>query len=139
MLGFPGEKRDDVTQLLRFLRAARIDKVGAFIFSPEEGTAAADMPGQISERTKNARLDRLMKAQMEISLMRQSSFLWRTLDVVVDSVLEDGTVEGRSFREAPDVDGVIEIQGAKDVRVGDRIRARVNGVFEYDMLADAVQ
>ncbi|GHV29881.1 ribosomal protein S12 methylthiotransferase RimO [Synergistales bacterium] len=138
MLGFPGESRKDVAQLMRFLRTARIDRVGAFVFSPEEGTAAADMPEQVPEKTKIARLERLMTAQREISLMRQGSLLWRTLDVVVDDVLPDGTVEGRSFREAPDVDGVIEIQGAKDVRAGDRIRARVNGVFEHDMLAEYV-
>jgi ribosomal protein S12 methylthiotransferase len=105
-------------------------------FSPEEGTPAASMPRQVSSVTKKRRLERLMSHQEAISAERQSLFLGKTLDVLIDAVSEDGYAEGRSFREAPDVDGVIEIEDARgSLRPGDRIRATVTETYEHDMRA----
>ncbi|MDR3254911.1 MAG: 30S ribosomal protein S12 methylthiotransferase RimO [Synergistaceae bacterium] len=139
MVGFPGEKREDFEILLRFLREAELDRVGAFAFSPEDGTPAAKMPDQVTERTKKSRLGRLMSVQEEVSLARQSLYLGREIDVLIDSAPLEGLAEGRSFREAPEVDGLIEIQGARsDLRVGERIRAIVTDVTEHDMIAAEV-
>ena len=138
MVGFPGEGRDDFDLLLRFLVEARLDRVGAFAFSPEEGTPAASMPRQVASSTKKSRLDRLMALQEGISLSRQRLFLGRTLDVMIDALSSDGTAEGRSFREAPEVDGLIEIRGARDdLAPGDVIKAVITGVTEHDMIARA--
>ena len=138
MVGFPGEGRDDFDLLLRFLGEARLDRVGAFAFSPEEGTPAASMPRQVASSTKKSRLDRLMALQEGISLSRQRLFLGRTLDVMIDALSSDGTAEGRSFREAPEVDGLIEIRGARDdLAPGDVIKAVITGVTEHDMIARA--
>ncbi|MDR0654623.1 MAG: 30S ribosomal protein S12 methylthiotransferase RimO, partial [Synergistaceae bacterium] len=101
MVGFPGETRADFSSLLRFIDRVRFDRMGAFEFSPEEGTAAAGLPGQVPERTKKSRFKRLMSLQEEISLSRQSAFVGRELKVLVDKVNGDGSAEGRSFREAP--------------------------------------
>jgi ribosomal protein S12 methylthiotransferase len=136
MVGFPGEGRGDFDELLRFLGEARLDRVGAFAFSPEEGTPAASMPGQVAPRTKRSRLDRLMALQEGISLSRQESFLGRTLDVMIDSPAKGGVAEGRSFREAPEVDGLIEIREARgSLAPGDVIKAVVTGAMEHDMIA----
>ncbi|MDR1019413.1 MAG: 30S ribosomal protein S12 methylthiotransferase RimO [Synergistaceae bacterium] len=136
MVGFPGEGREDFDGLLRFLDEARLDRVGAFAFSPEEGTPAASMPGQVAPRTKRSRLDKLMELQEGISLSRQELFLGRTLDVMIDEPARDGIAEGRSFREAPEADGLIEIRGARDgLAPGDVIKAVVTEVMEHDMIA----
>jgi ribosomal protein S12 methylthiotransferase len=140
MVGFPGETRRDFADLLRFLDEVRFDRVGAFAYSPEEGTDAASMPGQVPERTKKSRLGRLMSHQEEISLSRGRSFIGRELMVLIDSVADDGTAEGRSFREAPDVDGAVEIYGAPSgVAPGDKIRVTVTDASEHDIFARALR
>jgi ribosomal protein S12 methylthiotransferase len=136
MVGFPGETRRDFDGLLRFLDEARADRVGAFAFSPEEGTPAASMPRQVPRRTKMARLERLMAHQDGISLSRGELFVGSELDVLVDRETEPGTAEGRSFRDAPEVDGVVEVRGVPpDLGPGDRIRALVTDAYEHDMIA----
>ena len=134
MVGFPGETRSDFSSLMRFLEEICFDRVGAFAFSPEEGTAALNMPRHVSERTKKSRLFRLMSLQEDVSLARQTLFVGRELDVIVDSVGEDGSAEGRSFREAYDVDGVVCVSGVPGgVSPGGKIRAVMTGASEHDM------
>jgi ribosomal protein S12 methylthiotransferase len=136
MVGFPGEKKEDFELLLRFLDEAALDRVGVFAFSPEEGTAAADMPDRVSKKTKMSRMSRLMALQEEISLGRQRLFLGKELEVLIDTAPAAGIAEGRSFREAPEVDGVIEIHGARaGLRAGEKITARIEDAFEHDMAA----
>ena len=138
MVGFPGETKEDFDMLVRFLSEAEPDRVGAFAFSPEEGTPAENMPCQVRERTKKSRLDKLMAVQEGISLGRQALFLGRELEVMID-VTGPGGAEGRSFREAPDADGLIEIRGASaSLCPGDRIRAVITDVSEHDMIAQEV-
>jgi ribosomal protein S12 methylthiotransferase len=140
MVGFPGENRSDFDDLLRFLEKISFDRVGAFVFSPEEGTAAIDLPSHVSARTKNARLDRLMSLQAEISLSRQNLFVGRELDVMIDAINPDGSAEGRSFREAPEVDGVVEIASVPENTVpGNRIRVMVTASYEHDLAAETVK
>jgi ribosomal protein S12 methylthiotransferase len=139
MVGFPGETRADFASLLRFVERVRFDRMGAFEFSPEEGVPAAKLPGQVPRRTKKSRLERLMSLQEEISLSRQSAFVGRELDVLVDAVNGDGSAEGRSFREAPDVDGVIDLPGSEIAfRAGEKVRALITGASEHDLSARAV-
>ena len=136
MVGFPGETRGDFAGLLKFIETARPDRMGAFEFSPEEGTAAAKMPGQISNRTKKSRMERLMSLQEEISLLRQNLFVGRELDVMIDLAGGGDYAEGRSFREAPEVDGIIELSGVPaGASPGDIIKATMTGAFEHDMTA----
>ncbi|MDR3333177.1 MAG: 30S ribosomal protein S12 methylthiotransferase RimO [Synergistaceae bacterium] len=136
MVGFPGEKKEDFDDLLRFLEEASLDRVGAFSFSPEEETKAASMPDQTPRRTKLSRLGRLMSLQESISLARGNLFVGREMDVLIDAILEPGVAEGRSFREAPEVDGVIEIRNTRpDTKPGDSVRVIVTDAFEHDLIA----
>jgi ribosomal protein S12 methylthiotransferase len=139
MVGFPGETRADFAMLLRFIERVRFDRMGAFEFSPEEGTAAAGFPGQVSARTKKSRLERLMSLQEEISLSRQTAFVGRELEVLVDAVNGDGSAVARSFREAPEVDGVIDLPRSEIVlRAGEKARVTITEAFEHDLTARVV-
>lgn len=139
MVGFPGEKKSDFETLTRFLSEVRFDRVGAFVFSAEEGTEASLFPEQVSPKTKRSRLEKLMSLQEEISLSRQGMFVGRELDVLIDAVSDDGTAEGRSFREAPEVDGMIEVEGSERLlKVGERIKAMITNAYEHDLTAKEV-
>jgi ribosomal protein S12 methylthiotransferase len=138
MVGFPGETRADFSALMKFVERVRPDRLGAFEFSPEEGTVAAGLPKQVPRGVKKARMERLMSLQEEISLSRQLLFVGRELDVMIDAVRGDGSAEGRSFREAPEVDGIIDVSGAPgDASPGDILRVVVTGASEHDLEADA--
>lgn len=142
MVGYPGETRKDFETLLKFLSDVRFDRVGAFIFSPEDGTIAAEMPNQVGNRTKKSRLERLMSLQEEISSERQALFAGQTMDVMVDCVVDDGLAEGRTFREAPEVDGVVEIELSPNrehvPEPGDIIAGSIIETYEHDMRAREV-
>lgn len=140
MVGFPGEKKKHFDNLMNFVKEVRFDRMGAFTFYAEEGTPAAGMPGQVSEATKKKRLDALMRVQEEISFERQQSFIGRELRVLVDRVVpEEGFAEGRSFREAPEVDGLIEIRNIrKDIKEGDMINVKITEAMTHDMAGEEV-
>ncbi len=140
MVGFPGEKKKHFDNLMSFVKEVRFDRMGAFTFYAEEGTPAANMPGQVSEATKKKRLDALMRAQEEISFERQQAFAGRELRVLVDRVApEEGFAEGRSFREAPEVDGLIEIRNIrKDLKEGDMITVRITEAMPHDMAGEEI-
>ena len=138
MVGFPGEKKKNFANLMKFIAEARFDRMGAFSFYPEEGTPAAAMSGQVSAAAKTRRLDKLMALQEQISYERQQLFVGKTLDVLIDNVyLSDGYAEGRSFREAPEVDGIVEVRNIrKDLRAGDMIRVRLTEAMPHDMAGE---
>ena len=138
MVGFPGEKKRHFDNLKNFVSEVRFDRMGAFTFFPEEGTVAAALEGQVPERTKNRRLGELMRLQEEISFERQRCFIDRELKVLVEKIeREEGYAEGRSFREAPEVDGVIEIRNIReDLKEGDIITLRVAEAMPHDMTGE---
>ena len=140
MVGFPGEKKKHFDNLIDFVKEVRFDRMGAFTFYAEEGTPAECMAGQVSEATKKKRLDMLMCVQEEISFERQQSFVGRELRVLVDRVVpEEGFAEGRSFREAPEVDGLIEIRNIrKDIKEGDMINVKITEAMTHDMAGEEV-
>ena len=140
MVGFPGEKKKHFDNLIDFVKEVRFDRMGAFTFYAEEGTPAECMAGQVSEVTKKKRLDTLMRVQEEISFERQRSFVGRELRVLVDRVVpEEGFAEGRSFREAPEVDGLIEIRNIrKDIKEGDMINVKITEAMTHDMAGEEV-
>ena len=141
MVGFPGEKKSHFDNLLSFIKEVRFDRMGAFTFFPEEGTKAAEMPGQVPQKTKDKRLEELMAAQEEISFERQQQFVGRELKVLVESVhTDEGYAEGRSFREAPEVDGIIEINNARPgLKEGDFITVKITEALPHDMSGEEIQ
>lgn len=134
MVGFPGETEAQFQELLAFLREYPFDRVGAFAFSPEEGTAAADMPGQVPEEVKQARLDTLMAEQQRISRKRNERRIGETVEVLIEDVTDAGAA-GRSYAEAPDVDGQILLPHAS-AQVGTYRRARLTAARNYDMIGE---
>lgn len=140
MVGFPGEKKRHFDNLKNFVSEVRFDRMGAFTFFPEEGTVAAALEGHVPERTKNRRLGELMRLQEEISFERQRCFIDRELKVLVEKIeREEGYAEGRSFREAPEVDGVIEIRNIReDLKEGDIITLRVAEAMPHDMTGEEI-
>ncbi len=138
MVGFPGENKAHFDNLLDFVSKVRFDRMGAFKFFPEEGTEAQKMKGQVSETLKERRLKKLMLLQEEISMERQSLFEGKVMDVLVERVDRDGSfAEGRSFREAPEVDGIVEIRNISDkIKEGDVLKVRMIEAMTHDMVGE---
>ncbi len=134
IVGFPGETDDDVDELAEFVAAARLDWAGFFPYSAEEGTPAAGLGGQLPDDVKVDRLRHLQTAQDRITAERNAAQVGRRLDMLVDQV-EDGTPVGRSYREAPEIDGVVLLDRG---RPGDWVAAEVTGAYETDLVAEVV-
>lgn len=138
MVGFPGETEEDFAALCDFVREAKFDRFGAFTFSPEEGTAAAALDGQIDEQTKQNRYDTLMQIQLDISAALQQEKVGKTLTVLCegyDTVAE--TYYGRSAADAPDVDGKIYFSAKKRIKEGAFVPVRITEALDYDLRGEA--
>jgi len=135
IVGYPGETEAQFEALLNFVREMRLDHVGAFTFSPEPGTSAYDLAPAIPEEVKEERRGRLMEAQQGISLEIHQSLVGREMDVLVEGA-GDGMTVGRTYRDAPEVDGLALLRG--EHRPGRMVRARVVEAMEYDLVMEAV-
>lgn len=134
IVGYAGESEAEFQELLDFLSWAQLDRVGAFTFSPESGTPAGEATEQLPQEVKDERYARLMEHQREISLAKNRALVGRELDVLIEGA-GDGISVGRSYRDAPEVDGVVLVQD--ELRVGDMARVTVTGALEYDLIASA--
>ena len=137
MVGFPGETDAQFEELLQFLRDYPFDRVGAFAYSPEEGTVAAELPDQIEEPVKEARLSALMEQQQSISLARNERWLNRDLLMLVEETGPDGTY-GRTVREAPDADGLVFVPPSFRHEPGQYLKIRLVGAEPYDMSGECL-
>lgn len=137
MVGFPGETEAHFSAMLQFIKDHPFDRIGAFTFSPEEGTAAANLPDQVPEEVKQERLARLMETQQPISRIRNERRVGQIVEVLVE-VTQDGRIYGRSYAEAPDVDGKVYIEHAADLQPGSYIPVRLIRAEEYDMIGEPV-
>ena len=134
IVGFPGETEDQFKELLDFVEETEFDRLGAFAYSPEEGTPAAKMPDQIPEEIKQERLDRLMSLQQKISLKRNLDRVGDIEQVLVTDTDGRGNILGRSSREAPETDGEIYAScGNARPEPGQFIPVRINSAEEYDL------
>lgn len=130
IVGFPGETEEEFRHLLDFVEAARLDRVGAFEFSREPGTPSHDLEGQISKKVKRERYDRLLSRQRRISLGVNKSWIGRSLEILVEETRE-GWVVGRSFRDAPEIDGLVVARGV--TQLGEIVRVNVDSAEAYDL------
>lgn len=137
MVGFPGETDREFDELLQFLREHPFDRVGAFAFSPEEGTPAADMPNQVPDDVKQERLSALMQQQQSISLERNRRAVGKTLDLLVEQLDRD-TARGRTVREAPDADGLVTVNRTANMQEGRFVPVRLTQASCYDMIGEAL-
>jgi ribosomal protein S12 methylthiotransferase len=132
--GFPGETEAEFNELLDFLDAAQLDRVGAFAFSPVEGAAANALPGALSEAVREERKMRLMRHQEDISTQRLEAKIGRTLTVLVDDIDEEGAI-ARSEGDAPDIDGLVYIDDGHDLEIGEFVEVTVNDCDVHDLYA----
>lgn len=138
IVGFPGETEEDFDRLLDFLQEARLDRVGAFAYSPVEGAAANTLPGAVPEEVRQDRLTRFMDVQAQISRDRLAGWIGRCTTVLVDAV-EDARIVARGPGDAPEIDGQVFIEGAwEGVDAGDFIEVEITGYDEHDLYAEPV-
>ena len=140
MVGFPGETDEDFTELCEFVKTVRFDRFGAFTFSPEEGTAAAEMTDQIDEQVKQDRYDILMQTQLRVSEEKNEEKIGSRLTVMCDGYDEENQVYyGRSYADAPDVDGKVYFRSDEDICVGDFVDIVVTEALDYDLVGEITE
>ena len=137
IVGFPGETRTDVTALERFLGAARLDAVGVFGYSDEDGTEAAGFESKVRRDVVARRVERLSALVDELVAQRAEDRIGSVVDVLVESV-DAGVFEGRSEHQAPEVDGSTTVRGAAGATVGDMVKARIVEAVGADLVAEAL-
>ena len=131
--GFPGETEAEFEHLLDFLREAQLDRVGCFAYSPVDGAAANDLPGQLPDEVREERRARFMQVQEEISAQRLARKVGSTQRVLVDEAGPKGAV-GRTTADAPEIDGVVHIRtGRRKVTVGDFVDVKITGSAAHDL------
>jgi ribosomal protein S12 methylthiotransferase len=140
IVGFPGETVDDFAALMQFVEQALFDRLGVFCYSREEGTPAASMPDQVSERVKRERYRKLMRAQARLSFRRNRALIGTTEQVIVEGYSEETELllKGRSSRQAPDIDGQVYIT-AGNASVGDIVPLRITDSSDYDLIGEIVE
>ncbi|MCI6018401.1 MAG: 30S ribosomal protein S12 methylthiotransferase RimO [Clostridiales bacterium] len=137
--GFPGETKEDHQILKNFIREMAFDRLGVFTYSAEEDTAAALMEGQIDEEVKEARKDELMQIQQEIAFATAENMVGRTVEVLIEGKIpEDGIYIGRTYKDAPDVDGYIFVNAEEEMMSGDMVQVEVTGASDYDLIGDVI-
>jgi ribosomal protein S12 methylthiotransferase len=133
IVGYPGETEDEFDALLGFMERSAFDKVGIFTYSAEEGTPAAALPGQLPEALKSERFDRAMLLQQRISLERNRAQVGLRLDVLVEGA-GDGISVGRTYRDAPEIDGLVLVE--EDCTPGEMVPVRITSAMEYDLVGE---
>jgi ribosomal protein S12 methylthiotransferase len=143
IVGYPGETDEEFEGLLQFVRDLEFDRVGAFKYSYEIGTPSALLPNQVTDEVKEARWNALMELQQGISLKKNQALIGRTIDILVEghgqpededgNLLEGSLSLGRSYRDAPEIDGYVIVEG--ELPVGEIVPVRVTGATTYDLIA----
>lgn len=139
IVGFPGETSEDFKKLLQFVEETRFDRLGVFCYSREEGTPAAELPEQVSERVKRERHKKLMRTQARVSFKHNRTLVDSEEEVLVEGYSEETELllKGRSSRQAPDVDGQVYIT-AGNANVGDIVRLKITDSSDYDLIGEII-
>lgn len=137
IVGFPGETEEDFQYLLDWMSEAQLDRVGCFQYSPVEGAPANTLDNPVPDEVKQERWERFMEHQQAISTARLSTRVGRKIDVLIDSVDEEGAV-GRSSADAPEIDGCVYVDSEQPLKAGDMVRVRVTDSDEYDLWGERI-
>ena len=138
--GFPGETEEDHHEVLDFIDEMEFDRLGVFTYSREDGTPAASMPDQIDEEIKVARKDCIMELQQEIAFDKATEMIDRELYVMIEGrVADENAYVGRTYQDAPNVDGLIFINTDEELLSGDFVKVRVTASYEYDLIGEIVK
>jgi ribosomal protein S12 methylthiotransferase len=138
IVGFPGETDDDFNELLDFLKKSQLDYVGFFAYSKEENTPAGVMDQQVPEKVKQARLAKAYQVQEKIAEKAHQRWVGQKLMAVVESV-DNGEVQGRTQYQAPEVDGLVLIEGLKNPKVGQWVTIEITHAFHQDLVGRAIK
>lgn len=135
--GFPGETQEQHEELMEFVDEMEFDRLGVFTYSPEEGTPAAEMPDQIDEELKEDRQAELMELQQEIAFDNAERMVGQEVLVMIEGkVADENAYVGRTYRDAPNVDGLIFINTDEELISGDFARVKVTGALDYDLIGE---
>ena len=138
--GFPGETQEQHEELLDFVDEMEFDRLGVFTYSPEEGTPAAEMDGQIDQEVKEERQAELMELQQEVAFDKAEEMTGREMLVMIEGkVTDENAYVGRTYRDAPNVDGLIFINTDEELVSGDFVRVKVTGALDYDLIGGLVE
>ena len=139
IVGFPGETDKDFKELINFVKDTEFDRLGAFLYSEEEGTAASRMKNKVPDKVSRERLDELMKLQRAISSRRNRRFLGKRVRVLIDEKPDSpgGSFFGRTEADAPETDGGVYVSG-KSIKVGNFYDVNITDTLEYDLVGDAI-
>ncbi len=132
IVGYPGETEEDFRKLMSFVETQRFDRMGAFVYSPEEGTPACDLQETLSEEEKQSRLDELMALQEKISFERNCEKIGRTVKVIIDRK-EGGFYVGRTQYDSPEVDNEVLVKTSRKLMLGDFCDVKITNATEFDL------
>jgi ribosomal protein S12 methylthiotransferase len=141
IVGFPSETEEEFKQLLDFIQEFKLERLGVFMYSQEEGTRACSFKEQIPERTKRQRLDIIMSQQQEIAAKINSKYLGKESEVLIDEPAEnskDNLFLGRTQADAPEVDGMVYVHSKNKIKPGDFVKVKITDTFEYDLVGDKI-
>lgn len=137
--GFPGETEEDHEILMEFVDEMEFERLGVFAYSQEEDTPAASFPDQVEQEVKEDRRDEIMELQQEIAFEKSEAMIGRTLEVMIEGkVADENAYVGRTYMDAPNVDGLIFINTDIDLMSGDFVRVKVTGALEYDLIGEMI-
>ncbi|EFF69666.1 30S ribosomal protein S12 methylthiotransferase RimO [Eshraghiella crossota] len=137
--GFPGETEEDHQILLDFIDEMEFDRLGVFTYSPEEDTKAASLDNQVDEEVKLCRKDEIMELQQEISMDKSERLVGKEIEVIIEGKASDEDVYvGRSYMDAPSVDGYVFINSEEELMSGDFAKVRIVKAMEYDLIGDLI-
>lgn len=137
IVGFPGETEEEFQMLLDFIDKAELDRVGCFKYSPVEGAKANELPDPVPEDVQEARFQRFMELQQQVSIRKLARKVGKEMTVLIDEVDEEGAT-GRSFADAPEIDGLVYLNGETGLKPGDMVKVRIDEADEYDLWASLV-
>lgn len=138
--GFPGETEAMHEELMQFVNDMEFDRLGAFSYSPEEGTLAETYPEQVEEETKLCRREDVMELQQEISFDKNEMWMGKELWAFIEGkVADENAYVGRTYRDAPGVDGYVFINTDEELMTGDFVKVKITGAYEYDLTGEIVK
>ncbi|HEA3091798.1 TPA: 30S ribosomal protein S12 methylthiotransferase RimO [Aeromonas salmonicida] len=137
IVGFPGETEEEFQMLLDFIDKAELDRVGCFKYSPVEGAKANELPDPVPEDVQEERFQRFMELQQQVSIRKLARKVGKEMTVLIDEVDEEGAT-GRSFADAPEIDGLVYLNGETGLKPGDLVKVRIDEADEYDLWASLI-
>ncbi|KTA74754.1 ribosomal protein S12 methylthiotransferase [Aeromonas salmonicida] len=137
IVGFPGETEEEFQMLLDFIDKAELDRVGCFKYSPVEGAKANELPDPVPEDVQEERFQRFMELQQQVSIRKLARRVGKEMTVLIDEVDEEGAT-GRSFADAPEIDGLVYLNGETGLKPGDLVKVRIDEADEYDLWASLI-